>query len=847
MILLVVALSAGRAVVVTANGDLQRVADVRAVPIGNGADTPDAVESTRRATTELTAGGRVGATAGRVPVLLRDIGGPPDDPGELNSARGVAIGTSGHLFVADYDNRRVQRFSPDGHFLDEWPFAIGAGSLPLQPYSVATDGRGHVYLISAGTVAKFTEAGAYLRSWSEAFGTFLTGIAADAAGHVYVVDSGRDRVRKFNDQGQFLLEWGSQGTNEGQFLSPQAIAVDGNGFIYVTDGDLSATRPVQKFSQNGGYVSTIGSSTPGDPNYVGSDGSRGVAVAGNGDVYVAAYQGQIVRFNATGASIGRWGVDGSGIGQIRDIYGLAVGSLERVYAADPNNGRITVFEADGAFVISIGESSPEDMVSPRAVAVGSSGNIYVLDRVQSRVVKFSASGTFATSWGGYGSLAGQFREPNGLALGPDETVFVVESLNGRVQVFSTDGTLQRVIATTGGPQDVAVGSDGSLYVLFQNHVKHLDAQGQLLEQWSVREPGSPDFSSAIAVAMDTADNIYVVGSFGSLSDERVRKFASDGQFLAGWGQPDEFWQALGLGVDPDGNLLVAHNHHVSQYSSAGVSIAMWDVGGQPGDVATSPSGDVMVTDWTNDVVHVFGYLPDPNLRVSALKAPPSVAGGTAVVVTTKTKNEGPGPSPTSDTRVWLSSNKTLGDDTLLSTRAVPGLAAGAVSTDAGPVAVPAVPPGIYYLIAEADGAAEVTETHEGDNLKVTRVMVGPNLVAALALSPSTPVSGVPTTITVNTTNAGGATASPSVTRLYRSADGKVGGSDTLLGTFVVPALAPIGVHTGEVTLTLPSGSYYLLAKADADDVVIEAKETDNLKKVKVVVAVHDEASEATGE
>ena len=61
------------------------------------------------------------------------------------------------------------------------------------------------------------------------------GIAVDSSGNVYVSDTGNHRIKKYDSSGNYLDDWGSQGSNNQKFESPQGIAVDNNRKIYVAD------------------------------------------------------------------------------------------------------------------------------------------------------------------------------------------------------------------------------------------------------------------------------------------------------------------------------------------------------------------------------------------------------------------------------------------------------------------------------------------------------------------------------------------------------------------------------------------------------------------------------------
>ena len=65
---------------------------------------------------------------------------------------------------------------------------------------------------------------------------YFSGIAVDARGHVFVADTGNNRVQVFDSAGNFLLKWGVQGDEKGQFNEPRGVAVDKTGArVYAAD------------------------------------------------------------------------------------------------------------------------------------------------------------------------------------------------------------------------------------------------------------------------------------------------------------------------------------------------------------------------------------------------------------------------------------------------------------------------------------------------------------------------------------------------------------------------------------------------------------------------------------
>src|ERR1039457_6226005 len=124
-------------------------------------------------------------------------------------------------------------------------FQIDSATVPggFAPYGVALDGSNNVYIAdySNSRVVKFDRNGNYLTQWGS-LGTnngqleYPYGIAVDGSNNVYVADYGNNRVEQFTSNGNYLTQWGSSGSGIGQFKSPYGIAVDSSNNIYVADG-----------------------------------------------------------------------------------------------------------------------------------------------------------------------------------------------------------------------------------------------------------------------------------------------------------------------------------------------------------------------------------------------------------------------------------------------------------------------------------------------------------------------------------------------------------------------------------------------------------------------------------
>ena len=84
-----------------------------------------------------------------------------------------------------------------------------------------------------------------------------TDVAWDKAGNIYIADGigNNNRVAKFDKEGRFLKQWGSTGTENGQFQGLKGLAIDAQGNVYVAD---SGNKRIQVFDGEGTFKSQFG-------------------------------------------------------------------------------------------------------------------------------------------------------------------------------------------------------------------------------------------------------------------------------------------------------------------------------------------------------------------------------------------------------------------------------------------------------------------------------------------------------------------------------------------------------------------------------------------------------------
>jgi streptogramin lyase len=268
--------------------------------------------------------------------------------GRFNEPYGIAIDDSDNVYVADADNNRIQKFSPNGAFITTWGTdGTGDGQF-FGPSMIGIDSSGNFYVSdwSNYRIQKFGPNGTFITAWGTdgtGDGQFdgPNGMAIDASGNVYVSDYYNHRIQKFDSNGTFLTKWGAGGSGNGRFSYPEGVAVDASGNVYVAD---SENNRIQKFDSNGIFITKWGTSGFGNGQFA---YPVGIAIDNAGNVYVSEWENnRIQKFGPNGAFITTWGTSGSGSGQFNYPAGIAVNSSRDVYVADYENNRLQVFSPD---------------------------------------------------------------------------------------------------------------------------------------------------------------------------------------------------------------------------------------------------------------------------------------------------------------------------------------------------------------------------------------------------------------------------------------------------------------------------------------------------------------------
>jgi DNA-binding beta-propeller fold protein YncE len=158
-------------------------------------------------------------------------------------------------------------------------------------------------------------------------------------------------VFQFDTSGRLLKTFGA-----GMFVSPHKLTIDKDGNLWLAD---NGSHQVFKLTPDGKVLLTLGKKGVAGAGLDEFDAPTEVAVADNGDVYVAdghtggglgTGNARVMKFDRTGKFLKTWGRKGMGAGELDVPHTIALDSRGRVFVGDRQNNRIQVFDPDGKFI-----------------------------------------------------------------------------------------------------------------------------------------------------------------------------------------------------------------------------------------------------------------------------------------------------------------------------------------------------------------------------------------------------------------------------------------------------------------------------------------------------------------
>ena len=580
--------------------------------------------------------------------------------GQFNRPQGV-VASATHLFVADTDNHRIQKLTLAGAFVGSYG---GQGSGPnqlMQPQGVELAPDGSLWVADSGN-HRVVHLSANLENLGHTFGTRGTGNLQFESPHtlaafgtkLYVADTFNDRVQIVDVSSL----GGGGGTDTTPPLAPTITSPTANqtftsvpvtfsggatdnvgvGTVEVAIKDRSINQWYRTNGTWGTYQkhpTTLGS--PSAPSTTWSHAWTPPA-SGSGQYAVQVIVTDTSSNVATTKPTRRFNVDvGGGGGTYAPAFRVSnpggVAPLYPAGGATASNGTRYVADSGGSRVVQISSSGTQSVLSaaatwndPRDLEIDAADPsvLWVANTSASQIVKLGTNGTIQASFG-------NVTQPYGLANDTSGIYVANTYANSVVKLSKTNGGVMWTTTGCGGvnfgrPRDVAVGSDGNVYVADtdRNRIARLNpATGACIGSPATfgTTGGNPgQLRAPRALTSDGAGGLWIAEGG---SNNRLQHFTNAGAYVAnsaigGFGEGNGQFRSAHC-VFMDGAFVAVcdtFNYRIQRFSVNASGVPAFDAliggtrpadGGFNGafDVAYGPDGSMYATDWFNHRIQKF--------------------------------------------------------------------------------------------------------------------------------------------------------------------------------------------------------------------------------------------------
>lgn len=230
-------------------------------------------------------------------------------------------------------------------------------------------------------------------------------ISVDPKGNIYLVDTGNNRILKFDGNGQFMKSVGGFGWGKEQFDMPVDICAKSGLDIFVVDYN---NQRIERYDKDLNYISSFYSNESNRDNLQ-FGYPRGISISIHGELtLIDSENNRLLRINSFGEPEFSFGDFAEGKGKLDNPFQIEIGADDRVYVSDKATDRIVVFDHFGNYLTEIGTGILRD---PAGIFFDPKNRLWVANTGKKEILVFTPQGDLLGRWKAINSEIGVFKNP----------------------------------------------------------------------------------------------------------------------------------------------------------------------------------------------------------------------------------------------------------------------------------------------------------------------------------------------------------------------------------------------------------------------------------------------------
>jgi DNA-directed RNA polymerase subunit RPC12/RpoP len=171
--------------------------------------------------------------------LAMVFGSEGDQPGQFDDARSIAVDIQGNIFVADYTTGRINKFDPQGNFLQLIQVQSANENNDIYIFGIASDDQENLYVAVDGNILKYNASTGELLltipdQWPD---IYYDSVIVAPDGNLYSTNgmAGTDDVLILSPQGELLDHWvgNIENVNHDDPRMELVLGVNHSGMVYI--------------------------------------------------------------------------------------------------------------------------------------------------------------------------------------------------------------------------------------------------------------------------------------------------------------------------------------------------------------------------------------------------------------------------------------------------------------------------------------------------------------------------------------------------------------------------------------------------------------------------------------